>query len=100
MHLKTADHKYTNVMVPICIREDITNSPNDRPLVFMTSQLYCDTTVTGIPHSSNAHTEDDDIAFCDALVTLFQGQVTIHVNNFTVHPYTSKEVHTLLLSLF
>ena len=30
MQLKTADHKYTNVMEPICIREDVTIPPNDR----------------------------------------------------------------------
>ena len=27
MQLKTADHKYTNVMEPICIREDVTIPP-------------------------------------------------------------------------
>ena len=30
MQLKTADHKYTNVMERICIREDVTITPNDR----------------------------------------------------------------------
>ena len=30
MQLKTADHKYTNVMEPICIREDVTIPPKDR----------------------------------------------------------------------
>ena len=29
MQLKTADHKYTNVMEPICIREDVTIPSND-----------------------------------------------------------------------
>ena len=39
MQLKTADHKYTNVMEPICIREDVTIPPNGRHSVLMTSQL-------------------------------------------------------------
>ena len=37
MQLKTADHKYTNVMEPICIREDVTIPPNDRHSVLMAS---------------------------------------------------------------
>ena len=37
MQLKTADHKYTNVMEPICAREDITIPPNDRHMVSMYS---------------------------------------------------------------
>ena len=46
--------------------------------------------------------EDGDFAFCAALVTLTQGQVTIHVNNFTDQPYTlntHNEGHTLPISL-
>ena len=39
MQLITADHKYTNVMEPICIREGVTDPPNDRHLVLMASQL-------------------------------------------------------------
>ena len=30
IQLKIADHKYTNVMESICIREDVTIPPNDR----------------------------------------------------------------------
>ena len=90
MQLKTADHKYTNVMEPICTQEDITIPPNDRHLVTLSSQMYDDTTVTGILQPSNALTEDGDIAFCAALVTLTSGQVEIHLNNFTDHPYTLK----------
>ena len=84
MQLKTADHKYTNVMGPFCAREDITIPPNDRHVVPMYSHLYDDTNVTGILQ------EDGDITFCAALVTLTQGQVTIHVNNFTDQSYTLK----------
>ena len=90
MHLKTADHKYTNVMEPICAREDITIPPNDRHMVSMYSQLYDDTKVTGILQPSNDLAEDGDITFSAALVTLTQGQVAIHVNNFTDQPYTLK----------
>ena len=90
MQLKTADHKYTNVMEPICTQEDITIPPNDRQMVTLTSQMYDDTTVTGILQPSNALTEDGDVAFCAALVTLTSGQVEIPLNNFTDHPYTLK----------
>ena len=90
MQLKTADHKYTNVMEPICIREDVTIPPNDRHPVLMASQLYEDTTVTGILQPSNNITDDGDIAFCAALVTLTNGQVFVHLNNFTDSPYTLK----------
>ena len=90
MQLKTADHKYTNVMEPICAREDITIPPSDRHMVSMSSQLYDDTNITGILQPSNDLAEDGDITFCAALVTLTQGQVSIHVNNFTDQPYTIK----------
>ena len=90
MQLKTADHKYTNVMEPICTQEDITIPPNDRQIILLTSQMYDDTTVTGILQPSNALTEDGDVAFCAALVTLTAGQIEIPLNNFTDHPYTLK----------
>ena len=73
MELKTADHKYTNVMEPICTQEDITIPPNDRQIFLLTSQMYDDTTVTGILQPSNALTENGDVAFCAALVTLTAG---------------------------
>ena len=87
MQLKTADHRYTNVMEPICAREDITNPPNDRQI---RSHLYYDTNVTGILQPSNDLAEDGDTTFCADLVTLIQVQVAIHVNNFTDQPYTLK----------
>ena len=90
MQLKTTDHKYTNVMDPICIREDITIPHYDRHMISMYSQLYDDTNVTGILQPSNDFAEDGGITFCGALVTLTQGQVAIHVNNFTDQPYTLK----------
>ena len=90
MQLKTPDHKYTNVMEPICAREDITIPPNDRHMISMYSQLYDDANVTGILQPSNDLADDGDITFCAALVTLTQGQVTIHVNNFTDQSHTIK----------
>ena len=91
MQLKSADHKYTNVMEPICAREAITIPPKDSHMVSMYSQLYDATNVTGILQPSNDLAEDGDITFCAALVTLTQGQVAIHVNNFTDQPYTLKK---------
>ena len=90
MQLKTADHKYTNVMEPICTQKDITIPPNDTQMVSLTSQMYDDTAVFGILQPSNALTEDGDVAFCAALVTLTAGQVEIPLNNFTDHNYTLK----------
>ena len=52
IQLKTADHKYTNVMEPICAREDITIT-NDRHMISMYFQLFDDTNITGILQQSN-----------------------------------------------
>ena len=90
MQLKTADHKYSNVLEPLTTREDTTIPQNDRQIIYLFSQMYEDSNVTGIIQPSNALTEDGDIAFCAALVTLTQGQITIHVNNFTEQPFTLK----------
>ena len=79
-----------NAMEPICIREVVTIPPNDRHSVQLTSQLYEDTTGTGILQPSNTLTDDADIAFCAALVTLTNGHVSVHLNNFTDNPYTLK----------
>ena len=76
------------------------HSCNDTQLVSKYSHLYCDTTVTGIIQQRNALTEVGDFGFCAALVTLTQGQVIIHVNIWTAHPYTLKSVHPLPISLF
>ena len=90
LQLKTADNKYINVMEPICATGGYSYSPNDRHMVSMYSQLYDDTNVTGILQPSNDLAEDGDITFCAALVTLTQGQGTIHVKNFTDQSYTIK----------
>ena len=81
MQLKTADHKYTNVMELICIREDVTIPPNDRYSVQLASRLYEDTTLTGILQPSNTLTDDGDNAFCAALVTLTNNKVSVHLKN-------------------
>ena len=57
----------------------------------MASQLYEDTTVTGILQQSNTLTTDGDIAFCAALVTLTNGQVSVNLNNFIDSPYALKK---------
>ena len=89
MQLKMADHKYINVMDPICIGEDVTIPPNDRHILLMAS-LYEDTTVTGILQPSYTLTDDGDIAFCAALVTLTKGQVENYLTNLTDTQYTLK----------
>ena len=68
----------------------ITTPSNDGQLVSLNSKLYSDDTITGILQPSNALTENGDIAFCVAWVTLITGQITIHLNNFTDHAYTLK----------
>ena len=84
-------------MEPICTQEDLVNFLNDRQLVALNSHLYDDTTVIGFLQSSNALTENGDIALCAALVTLTASQFANHLNNFTDHLY--KEVLTLPISL-
>ena len=86
MQLKIADHKFFNVMEPICARENITIRTNDKHMISMYYQIYDDTNVTGILQPSNGIAEDGDITFCASLVTLTEGQVMIHVNNFTNQP--------------
>ena len=88
MQLKTADDKCTNVMEPIKTKEDITIPPIGWQLISINSQMYADTTVTDILQPSTTLTEDGDVAFCAALVTLTRGRTMIHVKNFTDHPYT------------
>ena len=77
-------------MEPICIREELTIPSNDRHPVLMASQLYKNTTVTGILQPSTNLPDDGDIAFCPALVTLTNGEVSVHLNNFTDSLYTLK----------
>ena len=91
MQLKTADHKYTNVLEPICIREDVTIPPNNRHLVLMASQLYEDTEITGLLQPSNTLTDDGNFVVCAALVTLTIGHVEVQLNNLIDTPLYSQK---------
>ena len=91
MQLKTADHKYSNVLEPILNPTEITNPPNDRVLIRTNSLLYPENAVTGILQPSDLLHEEGDITFCPALVTLNDGNIMIPVNNFTDHPYKLKK---------
>ena len=91
MQLKTADHKYSNVLEPILNPDDITIPPNDRTLVEIKSQIYNDNTVTGLLQSSDLLHEEGDITFCAAIVTLTGGNVNVHISNITDQPYKLKK---------
>ena len=91
MQLKTADHKYSNVLEPILNPTEITIPPNDRVLFRTNSLLYPENAVTGILQPSDLLHEEGDITFCPALVTLNDGSISIPVNNFTDHPYKLKK---------
>ena len=91
MQLKTADHRYSNVLEPILNPTEITIPPNDRVLIRTSSLLYPENAVTGILQSSDLLNEEGDTTFCPALVTLNDGNKSIPVNNFTDHPHKLKE---------
>ena len=91
MQLKTADHKYSNVLEPILNPDDITIPPNDRTLVEIKSQIYNENTVTGLLQPSDLLHEEGDITFCAAIVTLTSGNVNVHISNFTDQPYKLKK---------
>ena len=91
MQLKTADHKYSNVLEPILNPAEITIPPNDRVLIRTNSLLYPENAVTGILQPSDLLHEEGDITFCPALVTLNNGSIAIPLNNFTDHPYKLKK---------
>ena len=100
MQLKTADHKYSNVLEPILNPTEITIPPNDRVLTRINSLLYPENAVTGILQPSDLLHEEGDIKFCPALVTLNDGSIMIPVNNFTDHPYKLKKgLHTANFSV-
>ena len=91
MQLKTADHKYSNVLEPILNPTEITFPPNDRVLIRTNSLLYPENTVTGILQLRDLLHEEGCITFCPALVTLNDGNISIPVNYFTDHPYKLKK---------
>ena len=91
MQLKTADHKYSNVLEPILNPTEMTIPPNDRVLIRTNSLLYPENAVTGTLQPSDLLHEEGDITFCPALVTLNDGNISIPVNKFTDHPYKLKK---------
>ena len=90
MQLKTADHKYSNVMEPILNPEDVTIPPNDLAVISIQSQIYAENAVTGILQPSDL-LHEGDVTFCAAIVTLHEGTMRMHVNNFTDQPYKLKK---------
>ena len=91
MQLKTADHRYSNVLEPIINPIEVTIPPNNRVLIRTNSLLCPENSVTGILQPSDLLHEEGDITFCPALVTLSDGSISIPVNNFTNHPYKLKK---------
>ena len=91
MQLKTADHKYSNVMEPILNPEDVMIPPNDRTIISIQYRIYAENAVTGILQPSEPLNEENDIKFCAAIITLDGGTTRIHVNNFTDQPYKLKK---------
>ena len=90
MQLKTADHRYSNVLELILNPGEITIPPNDRILIKTISLLYPENAGTGILHPSDL-LQEGDITFCPALDTMKDGNILIPVNNFTDQPYKLKE---------
>ena len=86
MQPKTADHKFFNVLKPILNPDDVTIPPNDRILVEIKSQIYNENTVTVVLQPNHLLHKDGNITFCAAIVTLTNGTVNIHINNFTDQP--------------
>ena len=70
MQLKTADHKYANVLEPTLNLDDLTIPLNDRILVEIKSQIYNENPSAGVLQPSDLLHEDDETAFCAAIVTL------------------------------
>ena len=100
MQLKTADHRYSNVLVPIFNPTEISIPPNDRVLIRTKSILYPENTVTGILQPSDLLHEEGDITFSPALITLNDGNISIPRNHFTGHPYKFKKgVHIASFSV-
>ena len=91
MQLKTADHKFSNVLEPILNPTEITIPPNERVLIRTNSLLHPENAVTGILQPRDVLHEEEDITFCPALVTLNDGSISIPVNNFTDIPYKLKK---------
>ena len=95
MQLKTADHKYSNVMDPLINSEDVIIPPNDHTVVIILSQIYAQNTVTAMLQPNDLLLEDGDVTFCAAIVTLKEVTTRLHVNNFT-EQLTNLKKHCIL----
>ena len=91
MQLKTADHKYSNVMEPLFSPDDVTIPPNDDTVISIQSQIYAKIAVTGILQLSDLLYEEGDVTFCAAKNPLNERIMEIRVKNFTVQPYKLKK---------
>jgi dUTPase len=91
MQLKTADHRYSNVLEPILSPNEITIPPNDRITIKTSSNIYPENSVTGILQPSDLLHEEGDITFCPALVTVTNGDISISINNFSDQPFKLKK---------
>ena len=87
MQLKTADHKYSNVMEPILTTDDVTIPPNDLTVITIHSQIYAENAVTGILQPSDLLHEEGDVTLCAKIVSLNEGTMGIRVISFTDQPY-------------
>ena len=67
MQLKTADHKYSNVMEPIANPCEFTVPPNDRVTIQTHSQIYSEHNVTGILQPSETLHEERYVTFCPGI---------------------------------
>ena len=91
IQLKSAEHRYSNVLEPILNPTENTIPPNDKVLLWINSFLYPENTVTGILQQSYFLHGEGDFTFCPAMVTLHDGNIQIPVKNFTDHNYKLKK---------
>ena len=91
MQLKTADHRYSNIMEPIVNPSEIVIPPNDIIQIRTISQLYQEDKVTGILQPSEQLEESGEIDICAALITIHEGQMSLQVHNFTDNPFTLRK---------
>ena len=98
MQLKTADHKYSNVMKPILNSEYVTIPPKDHIVIPIQFQIYAENVVTGVLQPSDILYEEGDVTVCAAIVTLNEGNMRIHVNNFNEQHFKLKQNCTLQIS--
>ena len=93
LQLKTAEHKYSNVMEPILNPDDVTIPPINHTVIPIQSQNYAENAVTGTLHPNDLDLlhEEGDVTFCAAIVTLNEGTMKIHIKNFLDQPYKVKK---------